>query len=215
MLQDMSESRRLNTNINKTIQAKAPTGIMLLRRAAPPPGVLLTHCDHTTTQRRARPCSILRSFLRCSGLRYVKMSLLFPRPYKGSHFCQWATYLQPAQRVLTSDYHHSSMESYEKEYQAVKASRKLCWRPALGTVEVELEGPNGAQSFSVSPLQAAIIYLFQDQGTPLSAKKLPAVDGSQADAQQKSGQSRSWQRSSAPPARWCARVRATGWLTEL
>jgi anaphase-promoting complex subunit 2 len=60
------------------------------------------------------------------------------------------------------------MESYEKEYRAVKASRKLCWRPALGTVEVELEGPHGAQDFSVSPLQAAIIYLFQEQGTPSS-----------------------------------------------
>ncbi|ELR20860.1 anaphasepromoting complex subunit 2 isoform 2, putative [Acanthamoeba castellanii str. Neff] len=93
MLQDMSESRRLNTNINKTIQAKAPTGIAFVP-SIPSPG---------------------------------------------------------------------SMESYEKEYQAVKASRKLCWRPALGTVEVELEGPHGAQSFSVSPLQAAIIYLFQDQ----------------------------------------------------
>jgi hypothetical protein len=56
------------------------------------------------------------------------------------------------------------MESYENEYQAVKASRKLFWRPALGTVEVELEGPHGAHTFTVSPLQAAVIYLFQEQG---------------------------------------------------
>lgn len=59
----------------------------------------------------------------------------------------------------------SSMTSYEKEYMAIKASRKLCWFPALGTVEVELEGPQGERTFSVSPLQASVIALFQDQGS--------------------------------------------------
>lgn len=62
-----------------------------------------------------------------------------------------------------------AMENYEEEYKAVKASRKLCWLPALGTVEIELAGPNDEQqSFTVSPIQAAIIYQFQEQGASMA-----------------------------------------------
>ncbi len=54
---------------------------------------------------------------------------------------------------------------YEAEYKMLKASRKLVWRRMLGTVEIELAFADGTREFSVSPLLASVISLFQEQGT--------------------------------------------------
>ncbi len=56
------------------------------------------------------------------------------------------------------------MIDYEAEYKVLKASRRLVWRRMLGTVEIELAFANGTREFSVSPLLASVIGLFQEQG---------------------------------------------------
>jgi hypothetical protein len=80
MLQDMSESRRLNANINKTIQAKAPTGFQLLLTVPVYSGKPLTIPPPNAQMTLPEPCSIPPSYLLCSGLRYERTSLLYLRP---------------------------------------------------------------------------------------------------------------------------------------
>jgi len=56
---------------------------------------------------------------------------------------------------------------YGAEYGKVKASRKLAWigGGSLGTVDLELDfGEDKPRPFSVTPLQASLILLFQEQG---------------------------------------------------
>ncbi|KAL6069171.1 Anaphase-promoting complex subunit 2 [Balamuthia mandrillaris] len=57
------------------------------------------------------------------------------------------------------------MKSYEERYQLLKDNRQLTWHSHLGTVDLELEFPDGTtkQFSKVAPLQAAIINLFQDK----------------------------------------------------
>lgn len=53
--------------------------------------------------------------------------------------------------------------SYKEAFEAVKVNRTLIWHYQLGTVELEIEFKDKTQEFSVRPIQAAIIYLFQKQ----------------------------------------------------
>jgi len=56
---------------------------------------------------------------------------------------------------------------YGAEYGKVKASRRLAWigGGSLGTVDLELDfGEDEPRPFSVTPLQASLILLFQEQG---------------------------------------------------
>lgn len=57
------------------------------------------------------------------------------------------------------------IEKFTKEYAKLKASRKLEWYHSAGIVELELEFKNGdtKKDFSVSPLQASLITLFEKQ----------------------------------------------------
>jgi anaphase-promoting complex subunit 2 len=57
------------------------------------------------------------------------------------------------------------MESYAKSYEKLKPARQLQWLPHLGSVDLDLEfSDNSIRSFSISPLQASIIMLFQQKG---------------------------------------------------
>ena len=52
---------------------------------------------------------------------------------------------------------------YKAGYEKLKASRKLNWKPHLGTVELELKRANGEPwSVSVTPMQATLAMHFQD-----------------------------------------------------
>ena len=53
---------------------------------------------------------------------------------------------------------------YETEYSKIKRGRKLAWMDHLGTVEVEIELADREISLEVTPLQATVLYAFEDRG---------------------------------------------------
>lgn len=57
-----------------------------------------------------------------------------------------------------------AFEEYANEYAKIKRGRKLTWLDHLGTVEIEIELEDRTVSLEASPLQASIIYAFQDTG---------------------------------------------------
>jgi len=56
---------------------------------------------------------------------------------------------------------------YEGEYAKIKRGRKLAWLDHLGTVEVDIQLADREISLEVSPLQATILYAFEDHGISL------------------------------------------------
>jgi anaphase-promoting complex subunit 2 len=64
-----------------------------------------------------------------------------------------------------------AFEEYANEYAKIKRGRKLAWLDHLGTVELDIELENRTVSVEASPLQASIIYAFQDPGiSPLECR---------------------------------------------
>jgi anaphase-promoting complex subunit 2 len=55
-------------------------------------------------------------------------------------------------------------QQYCKEFAAFKPDKKLQWLPHLGTVQLELELQDRKVDVEVSPLEAAFIELFSEQG---------------------------------------------------
>lgn len=56
------------------------------------------------------------------------------------------------------------MEQFTAKYAALKASRKLQWQSKIGVVELDLEIGGRVLSFSVSPVHANVIMLFEEKG---------------------------------------------------
>lgn len=57
----------------------------------------------------------------------------------------------------------NEFDKYTKSYEGYKGNRTLCWRPAIGRVNIEIQLAKRTLELAVSPPQAAIIYLFQDK----------------------------------------------------
>jgi len=77
-------------------------------------------------------------------------------------------YFWPSLREENSKLHPSiqkTLDLYKVEYEAFKASRKLTWKPFLGSIQLELELGDRTIPLSVSPIQASIILFFQDTDT--------------------------------------------------
>jgi anaphase-promoting complex subunit 2 len=55
------------------------------------------------------------------------------------------------------------MDAYAGRYQQLKAPRKMEWKPSLGTVVMDVEHNGRTFEVSVNPLQASILYLFQNK----------------------------------------------------
>lgn len=55
------------------------------------------------------------------------------------------------------------LELYTKSFEELKGNRTLCWKPHLGTVNVEIEIGSKKMDLSVSPMHATIIMHFQDK----------------------------------------------------
>lgn len=53
---------------------------------------------------------------------------------------------------------------YTNGFETLKGNRTLCWKPHLGTVELDVELKNRTVTFTVSPLHATIIMHFQIKG---------------------------------------------------
>ncbi|CAK8674965.1 unnamed protein product [Clavelina lepadiformis] len=56
-----------------------------------------------------------------------------------------------------------SLELFNKGFENLKASRSLKWLSSVGMVDIELEFEDRQLEISVNPLQASIIYHFQDE----------------------------------------------------
>ncbi|XP_015795059.1 anaphase-promoting complex subunit 2-like [Tetranychus urticae] len=58
-----------------------------------------------------------------------------------------------------------SIKTYTQAFETIKGSRTLNWLPPLGSVDLELDfgSPDKKQSFTVSPIHAAIIWQFQEK----------------------------------------------------
>ncbi|XP_027202057.2 anaphase promoting complex subunit morula [Dermatophagoides pteronyssinus] len=54
-------------------------------------------------------------------------------------------------------------DNYKKIFETLKGNRTVNWIEQLGTVKLELEFRNGSHEYSVRPIQAAIIHLFQQK----------------------------------------------------
>ncbi|OTF69528.1 anaphase-promoting complex subunit 2-like protein [Euroglyphus maynei] len=52
-------------------------------------------------------------------------------------------------------------DNYKKVFETLKGNRTVNWIQQLGTVKLELEFRNGSHEYSVRPIQAAIIHLFE------------------------------------------------------
>ena len=55
------------------------------------------------------------------------------------------------------------MTAFGKHYEKLKAMRSLHWKYHLGLVNIEIDIANLKKEFCVTPLQASIIYLFQEK----------------------------------------------------
>ena len=65
-----------------------------------------------------------------------------------------------------------SFDNFNKMYQGIKQRRKLCFKSNLGNVKLILHFDNGvSETFSVTPLQAAIIAQFDE---PQSQRGAPS-----------------------------------------
>lgn len=59
---------------------------------------------------------------------------------------------------------------YDNEYAKIKRGRKLAWLDHLGTIEIEVELADREVTMDVSPLQATVLYAFEEHGTPLNIR---------------------------------------------
>lgn len=57
----------------------------------------------------------------------------------------------------------SAIDTYTKAFEAIQASRTLHWRHHLGSVNLDLSINGKTQNYTVSPLHAAILYLFKEK----------------------------------------------------
>jgi anaphase-promoting complex subunit 2 len=55
-------------------------------------------------------------------------------------------------------------QAYENEYSKIKRGRRLTWLHQLGTVEVDIELVDRQISMEVTPLQATVLYAFEEHG---------------------------------------------------
>ena len=58
-------------------------------------------------------------------------------------------------------------QDYQKRFQTLKPDKRLRWVPNVGTVELSIELDDRTLDLEVTPLQAAIVELFQRQGRVL------------------------------------------------
>jgi len=57
----------------------------------------------------------------------------------------------------------SQFTEYETEYGKIKRGRKLAWMDQLGTIELDVHLEDRTISIETSPIQAAVLYAFQER----------------------------------------------------
>jgi len=69
----------------------------------------------------------------------------------------------PEEEIVMPDRIAAIMNLYNDQYHMLKAPRKVTWKPNMGSVDVELSFADRDVSLRVSPLQASLLALFEEQ----------------------------------------------------
>ena len=77
--------------------------------------------------------------------------------------------------ILPQELQDQLME-YDNEYAKIKRGRKLAWLDHLGTIEIEVELADREVTMDVSPLQATVLYAFEEHGTPFNHLPLTNIE---------------------------------------
>jgi anaphase-promoting complex subunit 2 len=70
------------------------------------------------------------------------------------------------EKLIMPDELQDAFTEYANEYAKIKRGRKLAWMDHLGTVEVEVGLADRHLTVEVSPIQASVLYAFQEHGIP-------------------------------------------------
>lgn len=66
-------------------------------------------------------------------------------------------------------------EAFEQEFTEHKAGKKLRWMNNIGTVSLDIELEDRTVNADATPLEAAIIELFSEQGMSLHGRNLASI----------------------------------------
>lgn len=70
--------------------------------------------------------------------------------------------------------------SYETEYAKIKRGRKLAWLDHLGSIELDIHLEDRTVSIEASPIQAAVLYAFQERERMTLADVVASLESSVA-----------------------------------
>ncbi|GIY98123.1 anaphase-promoting complex subunit 2 [Caerostris extrusa] len=73
----------------------------------------------------------------------------------------WPTFKE--EKFKLPEYMWQNLEKYTKAYETIKGNRSLTWKAHLGLVDVEIELKEKTLNMSVSPIQATILWHFQEK----------------------------------------------------
>lgn len=72
---------------------------------------------------------------------------------------------------------HAKFDEYHKKFTQVRSGRGLKLIPSLGTVKLELDMKSGKRNFNVTPAQATVIEVFDDEHDALNVQSVVMVTG--------------------------------------
>lgn len=91
--------------------------------------------------------------------------LIVSSPFWPEKFSPIATLYDEPPKITFPPQIQSAIDTYTKAFEAIQASRTLHWRHHLGSVNLDVTINGKVQNFTVSPLHAAILYMFQSRKT--------------------------------------------------
>lgn len=89
--------------------------------------------------------------------------LIVSSPFWPDKFGPMASISDETPDIKFSSEIQTAIDTYTKAFEAIQASRTLHWRHHLGSVNLDLTINGKTQNFTVSPLHAAILYLFKER----------------------------------------------------
>lgn len=91
--------------------------------------------------------------------------LIVSSPFWPERFGPVATLYDEPPKIRFPSEIQSAIDTYTKAFEAIQASRTLHWRHHLGSVNMDVTINGKIQNFNVSPLHAALLYMFKSKKT--------------------------------------------------
>ncbi|KZV56961.1 anaphase-promoting complex subunit 2 [Dorcoceras hygrometricum] len=159
MLNDLIDSKRTNTNIKATIkqQSEPVADVGEQELSMNNLNCTIISSNFWPSIQVSKPCQTLletKSRVLPLGNEDMLLSARDPEVTKGVKVDEALKIPGPVDQLLND---------YANTYNEIKTPRKLLWKKNLGTVKLELQFEDRTLPFVVTPLQASIISLFQDQ----------------------------------------------------